>query len=203
MAHLRALTGLEKLSLSYTDVTDRGTRTSGHARPSCPISICPARTWTMRGWRRRQAGAARGAVPEFRPFQRRRSQGHRGARSSSSELGLRDTKADGRRNGRPSESWRTWNRWIWTTRTSSDAGIAKLTGLTKLINLELDSVDLTDAGVAHVAGLRSLKELDLYHTLVTEKGFQQLKTALARLPHSLRSRLHQARAEELSWSSTI
>ena len=60
----------------------------------------------------------------------------------------------------------------------SDAGIAKLTGLTRLVNLELDSVDLTDAGVTHLAALRSLRQLDLYHTLVSEKGFEQLKTAL-------------------------
>ena len=34
------------------------------------------------------------------------------------------------------------------------------------------------AGVIHLTGLRSLRQLDLYHTLVSEKGFQQLKTAL-------------------------
>jgi formyltetrahydrofolate synthetase len=60
----------------------------------------------------------------------------------------------------------------------TDAGIAKLTGLTRLLNLELDSVELTDAGVAQLGALRSLKELDLYHTLVSEKAFQQLQTTL-------------------------
>ena len=39
-------------------------------------------------------------------------------------------------------------------------------------------MDLTDAGVAHLGGLRGLKELDLYHTLVSEKGFEQLKALL-------------------------
>ncbi|MBI1872623.1 MAG: hypothetical protein HYS05_01880, partial [Acidobacteria bacterium] len=57
-------------------------------------------------------------------------------------------------------------------------GLAKLSGLTRLVNLELDSVDLTDAGITHVARLGSLRQLDLYHTLVSDKGFQQLTTAL-------------------------
>jgi Leucine-rich repeat (LRR) protein len=60
----------------------------------------------------------------------------------------------------------------------TDAGLAKLAGLTKLTALTLDSVDLTDAGVAHLAGIGSLRELDLYHTLVTDKGFEQLQKAL-------------------------
>jgi hypothetical protein len=59
-----------------------------------------------------------------------------------------------------------------------DAGVAKLSPLSKLTDLSLDSVELTDAGVATVAALRGLKQLDLYHTLVSEKGFEQLKTAL-------------------------
>jgi hypothetical protein len=50
--------------------------------------------------------------------------------------------------------------------------------LANLASLELDSVDLTDAGIAHLGGLRALKDLDLYHTLVSEKGFEQLKTLL-------------------------
>jgi len=60
----------------------------------------------------------------------------------------------------------------------SDAERAKLAPLTKLVDLKLDSVDLTDAGIATVAALRSLKQLDLYHTLVTEKGYEKLKAAL-------------------------
>jgi len=59
-----------------------------------------------------------------------------------------------------------------------DAGVANLSGLTKLTSLLLDTVDLTDAGVAHVGGFKRLQQLDLYHTLVTDKGFQQLKQAL-------------------------
>ena len=50
--------------------------------------------------------------------------------------------------------------------------------MTKLTELLLDTVELTDAGVAHVAALKNLRQLDLYHTLVTDKGFQQLKRAL-------------------------
>jgi hypothetical protein len=60
----------------------------------------------------------------------------------------------------------------------TDAGLAKLAGLTRLTELGLDSVDLTDAGAARLAGIRSLRELDLYHTLVTDKGFELLKKAL-------------------------
>jgi hypothetical protein len=62
--------------------------------------------------------------------------------------------------------------------TVGDAGLINLSGLTKLTTLLLDTVDLTDAGVTHVAGLKGLKQLDLYHTLVTDQGFQQLKQAL-------------------------
>jgi hypothetical protein len=47
-----------------------------------------------------------------------------------------------------------------------------------MADLSLDSVDLTDAGVARLAEIQSLKQLDLYHTLVTDKGFEQLKSAL-------------------------
>ena len=62
--------------------------------------------------------------------------------------------------------------------TVGDDGLAMLSGLTKMKTLLLDTVDLSDAGISHVAGLKQLEELDLYHTLVTEKGYQQLKQAL-------------------------
>ena len=44
--------------------------------------------------------------------------------------------------------------------------------------LTVCTVQLTDAGVRAVAALGNLTELDLYHTLVTDKGFEQLKAAL-------------------------
>jgi hypothetical protein len=59
-----------------------------------------------------------------------------------------------------------------------DAGIASLKALTKLTELLLDTVELTDAGLAHIIAFSNLRQLDLYHTLVTDKGFQQLKQAL-------------------------
>ena len=60
----------------------------------------------------------------------------------------------------------------------TDAGLAKLSALTKLTSLQLDTVDLADGGVAHVAAFKGLQQLDLYHTLVTDKGYLQLKQAL-------------------------
>ena len=37
---------------------------------------------------------------------------------------------------------------------------------------------ITDSGTAALAAFTQLKALNLYHTLVTDKGFEQLKTAL-------------------------
>ena len=46
------------------------------------------------------------------------------------------------------------------------------------VRSDTPAIDLTDAGVARLAEIRSLRQLDLYHTLVTDKGFEQLKSAL-------------------------
>jgi len=43
--------------------------------------------------------------------------------------------------------------------------------------LRLDSAGITDAGVTSLSSIRDLKMVNLYHTLVSEKGFAQLKKA--------------------------
>jgi hypothetical protein len=47
-----------------------------------------------------------------------------------------------------------------------------------LIELRMDSSGLTDASVDILRGMRQLRTLNLYHTLVTEKGFETLKKEL-------------------------
>jgi hypothetical protein len=42
----------------------------------------------------------------------------------------------------------------------------------------LDSATITDAGIQSLQALNSLRTLNLYHTLVTETGYRNLKTAL-------------------------
>jgi len=50
--------------------------------------------------------------------------------------------------------------------------------LSRLTTLRLDSASITDAGVKTLAALGSLRTLNLYHTLVTEAGYKNLKAAL-------------------------
>jgi hypothetical protein len=59
-----------------------------------------------------------------------------------------------------------------------DAGFAKLAGLAGLTELRLDRTNITDASVNILTGLTNLKYLDIYHTLISEQGFQLLKKAL-------------------------
>ena len=44
--------------------------------------------------------------------------------------------------------------------------------------LSLDSTGVTDKGAPVLKSMAGLKSLNLYHTLVTEKGLQELKSAL-------------------------
>ena len=46
-----------------------------------------------------------------------------------------------------------------------------------VLELKLDRTDLTDKSLSWLTGQKNLKYLDLYHTLVTEQGFQALKNA--------------------------
>ena len=56
-----------------------------------------------------------------------------------------------------------------------DAGLAHLSGLTKLESLDLAYTKVGDAGVKHVAGMVELRELDLFNTNVADVGFEHLK----------------------------
>jgi hypothetical protein len=59
-----------------------------------------------------------------------------------------------------------------------DAGFAKLTNLTSMMELHLDHVALTDASVKLLTGMSKLNYLDLYHTGFSEQGYENLKKAL-------------------------
>ena len=48
----------------------------------------------------------------------------------------------------------------------------------QLRELSLDSTSVTDNGAPALKSMAGLKSLNLYHTLVTEKGMQELKAAL-------------------------
>jgi Leucine-rich repeat (LRR) protein len=62
--------------------------------------------------------------------------------------------------------------------TVSDAGFAKLAGLTALSELYLDRTNISDASLGLLTRLRKLRYIDLYHTLFTEQGVQSLRKAL-------------------------
>jgi hypothetical protein len=66
------------------------------------------------------------------------------------------------------------------------AGEARITGIDlfdtliepRLRELRLDSTNVSDAGLASLRAMTELRSLNLYHTRVTEKGYEELKTAL-------------------------
>jgi hypothetical protein len=58
-----------------------------------------------------------------------------------------------------------------------DAGFAKLAGL-PLAELHLDHTNLTDASVKALSSLSKLRYIDLYHTELTQQGYDSLKKAL-------------------------
>jgi hypothetical protein len=60
----------------------------------------------------------------------------------------------------------------------TDAGFAKLSTITAFTELKLDRTDLSDKSLEWLSRLKNLKYLDVYHTLVSESGFQSLKKAL-------------------------
>jgi len=59
-----------------------------------------------------------------------------------------------------------------------DEGLLTLAVLPGLKELRLDSGKISDASVPVLSKLTTLKYLNLYHTLVTEKGYGELKKAL-------------------------
>jgi hypothetical protein len=60
----------------------------------------------------------------------------------------------------------------------TDKGVESLKGLPKLQELTFDSLDITDQGAETLASMPNLKSVDLYHTLVSEKGYEKIKAAL-------------------------
>jgi hypothetical protein len=59
-----------------------------------------------------------------------------------------------------------------------DEGLEMLSGLSKLELLSLDSTNATDVAANRLSDFRQLKELNLYHTLLTEKGYLQVRAAV-------------------------
>lgn len=59
----------------------------------------------------------------------------------------------------------------------NDAVLARLRTL-PLVELKLDSANISDASVEHLATMQTLRDLNLYHTTVSETGYAKLKQAL-------------------------
>lgn len=57
----------------------------------------------------------------------------------------------------------------------TDAGLASIAGMTGLRRLHLEKTKITDAGLAHLKDLAGLEYLNLYGTAVTDAGLEQLK----------------------------
>ena len=62
--------------------------------------------------------------------------------------------------------------------TVTDAGFAKLAGLSSLAELHLDHTEITDASVKMLDRPAQSRVRRLYHTLISEQGFESLKKAL-------------------------
>ena len=77
---------------------------------------------------------------------------------------------------------------------ATDADVARLAGLTKLLELNLPHSQVTDAGLVHLAGLAKLQYLYLANTQVTDAGVAELNRKLPQVfvyPLSLRARLRR------------
>jgi hypothetical protein len=59
----------------------------------------------------------------------------------------------------------------------TDKGIEALKTLS-LEELTLDSTDVTDKGAELIANIPTLTSIDLYHTLISEQGYQKIKALL-------------------------
>jgi hypothetical protein len=57
----------------------------------------------------------------------------------------------------------------------TDAGLAHLEGLTKLLSLSLNNTKVTDVGLEYLKGLTHLETFDLANTQVTDAGLEHLK----------------------------
>lgn len=60
----------------------------------------------------------------------------------------------------------------------TDAGLAHLTGLTKIKRLNVANTSITDDGLRHLEAMKSLKRIDVTGTTVTQAGVDRLQSAL-------------------------
>jgi hypothetical protein len=65
--------------------------------------------------------------------------------------------------------------WIGSHPAVTDAGLAHLSGITKLEELNLSGTDITDAGLAHLSRLIKLEELNLSGADITDAGLVHLR----------------------------
>ena len=65
-----------------------------------------------------------------------------------------------------------------TGRSLTDAGLAQVAALEKIVRLNLRDTKVTSAGLVHIKGLTNLKFLFLSDTQVTDAGIAELRQAL-------------------------
>ena len=69
-----------------------------------------------------------------------------------------------------------WVTSVWLSgKSTTDAGLVNLQGLSQLRWLDLDNTQVTDAGLVNLQGLSQLQRLTLNNTKVTDAGLMHLQ----------------------------
>ena len=154
LAHLKGLTGLRRLGLWDTKITDAGL---AHLK-----GLTELRQLYLWGTKITDAGLAH--LKGLTGLRKLNLEGTKITDAGLAHLkdltGLRELSLQ------------------WTQIT--DTGLAHLKGLTGLRELNLWDTKITDAGLAHLKGLTGLRWLGLLGTRITDAGLADLKKALPR-----------------------
>ena len=175
LQHIAKLTGLERLGLQYTDVTDRG-------MPAL-ATLKNLKRLNLAGDDIRDAGlkslAGMDQLEELDlSFCRFTENGLKALAGlvNMKRLGLNQTATNDNAL-EPVSKFAKLEALSLEYTSVSDAGFAKLTRL-PLAELHLDHTNLTDASVKTLGALSKLRYMDLYHTELTQQGYDSLKKAL-------------------------
>lgn len=70
---------------------------------------------------------------------------------------------------------------VYLGRSTTDAGLVHLRGLTSLRSLDMQNTQITDAGLESLSGLTGLVQIYTHGSKITEAGVQSLKQRLPKL----------------------